>query len=169
MLLAAERGAVRRRCFPTAFGVWARRTSGAFRRALAAQHAAGGRRVSPAACSKVARGADLEVVARADTAMPRVPQVVEVRYRTDGGGRGRATMDRRGVARGPQDRCFQEYAYTFRSVLADIHFDVVGGDDRVRDLWIQVVDSPTISRDDARLRVARATSAASSRRCPSPA
>ena len=46
-------------------------------------------------------------------------------------------MDRRGVVRGPEDR-FQEYAYTFRSVLADIRFDVVGGDDRVRDLRIQV-------------------------------
>jgi hypothetical protein len=94
---------------------------------------------------KVARGADVEVVARADLNMPVVPQAVEVRYRTQGGGRGRATMDRRGVARGPEDR-FQEYAYTFRSVLADIHFDVAGGDDRVRDRRIQVVDSPTISQ-----------------------
>lgn len=93
---------------------------------------------------KVARGSDLEVVARADAAMPQVPQVVEVRYRTDGGNRGRATMDRRGIAHGPEDQ-FQEYAYTFRSVLADIHFDVVGGDDRVADRWILVVDSPTIS------------------------
>jgi hypothetical protein len=94
---------------------------------------------------KVARGADVEVVARADLNMPVVPQAVEVRYRTQGGGRGRATMDRRGVARGPEDR-FQEYAYTFRSVLADIHFDVAGGDDRVRERRIQVVDSPTISQ-----------------------
>ncbi len=30
-------------------------------------------------------------------------------------------------------------------MLADIHFDLVGGDDRVRDRWIQVVDSPAIS------------------------
>ena len=102
----------------------------------------------------MARGSDVEVVAKADPAMPQVPQVVEVRYRTDGGGGGRATMDRRGMARGPEDR-FQEYAYTFRSVLADIHFDVAGGDDRLRDRWIQVVDSPTISADDARMRIAR--------------
>ena len=34
-------------------------------------------------------------------------------------------MDRRGAARAAVDR-FQEYAYTFRSVLADVHFDVVG-------------------------------------------
>jgi len=92
---------------------------------------------------KVARGSDLEVIARADTSMPQVPQSVEVRYRTDGGGRGRATMDRRGIARGSEDQ-YQEYAYTFQSVLADVHFDVVGGDDRVADCWIQVVDSPAI-------------------------
>ncbi len=129
---------------PDAFGTWARRTL-AFsdelwprRTRLEVEGFAGG-------VQKVARGSDLEVVARADATMPLVPQVVEVRYRTDGGGRGRATMDRRGVARGPGDR-FQRYAYTFRSVLADIRFDVVGGDDRVRDRRIQVVDSPTISQ-----------------------
>jgi hypothetical protein len=94
---------------------------------------------------KIARGSDLEVVARADTAKPWVPDVVEVRYRTEGGHRGRATMDRRGIAHAPEDS-FQEYAYTFRGVLADIHFDVVGGDDRVDELWIRVVDSPTISK-----------------------
>ena len=76
--------------------------------------------------------------------MPRVPETVEVRYRMEGGGRGRATMDRRGIARAPTT--YQEYAYTFRGILADIRFDVVGGDDRVRDLWIQAVDSPTISQ-----------------------
>ena len=129
---------------PDAFGTWARRTL-AFsdelwprRTRLEVEGFAGG-------VQKVARGSDLEVVARADATMPLVPQVVEVRYRTDGGGRGRATMDRRGVARGPGDR-FQRYAHTFRSVLADIRFDVVGGDDRVRDRQIQVVDSPTISQ-----------------------
>ena len=50
---------------------------------------------------KVARGADVEVIATADTRMPRVPDVVEVRYRTEGGGRGRETMDRRGGAARP--------------------------------------------------------------------
>jgi hypothetical protein len=93
---------------------------------------------------KVARGADVELIATADMRMPQVPEVVEVRYRTEGGGRGRAIMDRRGTSRGDSHNS-QEYAFTFRSVLTDIHFDVVGGDDRVRDLWIQAVDSPTIT------------------------
>ena len=129
---------------PDAFGTWTRRmllsSDELWPRStrLEVEGFAGGVR-------KVARGSDVEVVVRADAAMPVVPQVVEIRYRTQGGGRGRATMDRRGVVRGPEDR-FQQYAYTFRSVLADIRFDVAGGDDRVRGRWIQVVDSPTISQ-----------------------
>jgi hypothetical protein len=97
----------------------------------------------PGGVRKIARGADLEIVARADLSMPLAPQSVEVRYRTEGGARGRATMDRRGIARPGVDR-YQEYTYVFHGALADIHFDVVGGDDRVRDLLIQVVDSPKI-------------------------
>ncbi len=86
------------------------------------------------------------MVATADTRAPQpVPEVVQVRYRTPGGAWGRASMDRRGVARGPDDH-FQEYAYTFHSILSDIEFDVVGGDARVSDRRILAVDSPTIGR-----------------------
>ncbi len=92
---------------------------------------------------KVAKGADVEVIATADTTMPNVPEVVEVRYQTEGGGRGREAMARRGSARESQQR-YQEYAHTFRSVLTDVHFDLVGGDCRLNDLWIQAVDSPTV-------------------------
>jgi hypothetical protein len=127
------------------FGVWARRT-------LAMSNELWPRNTrlevvgfDAGVPKKVARGSDLEVVVRADATMPRVPEVVEIRYRTEGGGRGRATMDRRGIARGPADR-FQEYTYTFRSILADVQFEVVGGDDRVGGCRIQAVDSPTISR-----------------------
>ncbi len=130
--------------FPDAFGVWARRN-------LALSDELWPRRTRlemvgfDRGVRKVARGADLEVVARADARMPHIPDVVEVRYQTAGGGRGRATMDRRGITRSADDR-FQEYVYTFRSVLADVKFDIVGGDDRVGNLQIQAVDSPTISR-----------------------
>jgi hypothetical protein len=128
---------------PANLGVWARRNL-AFSDVLWPRNTRLQVDGFPAGVRKVARGADLEIVARADLAMPQVPQLVEVRYRTEGGARGRAVMDRRGAARAAVER-FQEYAYTFRSVLADVHFDVVGGDDRVRNLWIQVVDSPKIS------------------------
>ncbi|MBN1393628.1 MAG: hypothetical protein JW959_01165 [Pirellulales bacterium] len=92
---------------------------------------------------KVARGSDVEITAKADTEMPRVPEKVEIRYRTEGGGRGRATMNRRGASLGDH---YREFSHTFRGVLSDIELDVVGGDDRVGGLRIQAVDSPTISR-----------------------
>jgi hypothetical protein len=93
--------------------------------------------------AKVARGDDLEVIAKADLNMPLVPKLVEVRYQTESGARLRASMSREGTADPTADR-FQQYAYTFRGVLAPIRFDVVGGDDAVEDLRIEVVDSPTL-------------------------
>ena len=93
--------------------------------------------------AKVARGDDLEVIAKADLSKPLVPKVVEVRYRTEGGARLRGTMSREGTVDPAKDR-YQEYAYTFRGVLTPIRFDLVGGDDAVRDLRIEVVPSPAI-------------------------
>lgn len=127
---------------PNALGVWARRTlllsADLWPRQtrLVLEGFADGR-------VKVARGADFEVVAKADLAKPQVPQTVEIRYRTDAGARGRAAMSREGQVDRSRDR-FQEYAHTFRSVLTPIRFDVVGGDDAVRNLRIEVVESPTI-------------------------
>ncbi|NUQ61039.1 MAG: hypothetical protein HUU20_01025 [Pirellulales bacterium] len=92
---------------------------------------------------KVARGADFDVVARADLRMPLVPKTVEIRYRAEGGSRGRATMVREGTADRSRDR-FQAYTHTFRGVLAPMEFDVFGGDAAVRDLRIEVVDNPTL-------------------------
>jgi len=94
---------------------------------------------------KVARGSDLSVIAKADLRKPLVPSVVEVRYRTDGGGRMKQRMVREGTADPRRDR-FQEYSYTFGGILSPIRFDVIGGDDAVRDLRIQVVDSPTVTK-----------------------
>jgi hypothetical protein len=131
--------------FWTQFGVWARRT-------LAMSDIPWPRTTRLEVMGfdanntrKVARGSDFEVVVRADAAMPQVPEVVEIRYHTDGGGRGRATMDRRGAARGPEDE-FREFTHSFQGVLADIRFDVLGGDDCKRGYRIEAVDSPTISR-----------------------
>jgi hypothetical protein len=130
--------------FATEFGVWVRRT-------LAMSDVPWPRNTRLEVVGfennmrKVARGSDFEVVVRADATMPKVPETVEIRYQTEGGGRGRATMDRRGAVRGPEDR-FQEYTYTFRGVLADIRFEVLGGDDRRRGYRIEAVDSPTISQ-----------------------
>jgi hypothetical protein len=91
--------------------------------------------------ARVARGADLELVAKADLNMPVVPDVVEVRYRGEGGLR--KAMTRVGNAQPDRDE-FQEYSYTFRGVLTPITFDLVGGDAAIRGLKIDVVDNPTI-------------------------
>lgn len=92
---------------------------------------------------KVARGSDLEVIAGADTSM-EVPRVVQIRFRTDEGVRGWANMTRDGNAT-PGEDPYQRFSHRFQGVLSPIRFDVVGGDDRVRDLRIEVVESPTIS------------------------
>lgn len=101
---------------------------------------------------KAARGADLELVVKADRRMPLVPKTVEIRYRMEGGGRGRATMDRRGESRGSEDH-YQEFAYLFKNVLVDVRFDILGGDDRIRGLLIRAVDSPTIGQMTLKCRL----------------
>lgn len=92
----------------------------------------------------IAKGDDFNLLVQADTEMPIVPDVVQVRYWTEEGNRGRETMTREGQAVPGQDP-FQDYRYTFNSVLSTVTFDVLGGDDRKRGLKLRVVDSPTIS------------------------
>jgi hypothetical protein len=92
---------------------------------------------------KVARGSNVQLVVKADTTMV-VPDVVQVRFRTDDGGRFRENMARDGVA-DPQRDPFQLFSHTFSSVLNPLWVDVVGGDDRLYDLRIEVVDSPAIA------------------------
>ena len=92
----------------------------------------------------VARGDDVDVLVQADLSMPTVPDVVQIRFVTDEGVRGRETMTRTGNAVANQDS-FQDFRHTFNNVLTSLTFEVAGGDARVRDLQIQVVDSPTIS------------------------
>ena len=127
--------------FPAVTGIWARRN-------LLMAEELWPRRTRllvegfPDGVVKVARGADLEIIAKADATKPQVPQSVQIRYWTEGGGRARATMNRVGNF-GPSDP-FQQYTYTFRSLLASLRFDVAGGDDAVRGLRIEVVDSPAI-------------------------
>ncbi|GAG03081.1 unnamed protein product, partial [marine sediment metagenome] len=112
--------------FPGALEIWARRSL-AFSEELWPRRTKLAVRGFADGVVKVARGADLEVIATADTRWPLVPQVVEVRYRTESGFRGREPMSRVGAAEANRD-LFQEYSYTFGGVLASIRFDLVGGD-----------------------------------------
>jgi hypothetical protein len=132
--------------FPDALDTW-------FRRSLLLAEEPWPRRVGLSVegfaegVEKVARGADLEIIARADT-RKELPARVQVRYRVEGGRRDRKPMTRLGAADPAKDR-FQEYSYTFPAILDPIRFDVIGEvkmgrDVCVPDLRIEVVESPTL-------------------------
>jgi uncharacterized membrane protein (DUF485 family) len=94
----------------------------------------------------VAKGGDLEVVVKADTmrVVPSGRDGVKIRYRTADGARERRTMVQEGIAqRGPG--IYQRYVYVFQRVLSPIDFDVYGGDARLRNLHIRVVDHPAVT------------------------
>lgn len=96
---------------------------------------------------KVARGASVSLLVRADGDAEVVPEVCTITYRTSEGDRGRVNMTRVGQIRDG----YQSYRYDgkpFKGVLADIDFDVLGFDHRVTDYRVQVVASPTIVRSE---------------------
>jgi hypothetical protein len=126
--------------FPNALATWARRSM-AFSEDLWPRLTRLEIDGFPGGMRKVARGSDVDIVVRADTTMPRVPKVVEIRYREEGGVRGRAAMNRVGAA----DHGYQEFIYIRRNVLSPIRFDVYGGDADISDQNIQVVDNPTVT------------------------
>jgi hypothetical protein len=76
----------------------------------------------------------------------QAPAEVEVRWRLADGRRGRGPMLRIGEAVPGRDQA-QLYQYTFK-VSADVVFDVVGGDDRVRNLRLHPVERPSVARLD---------------------
>jgi hypothetical protein len=92
---------------------------------------------------KLAQDDDYELVVRADAKDYEVPEEVEIRFRLGDGRRGRDTMIRVGEA-GTGEGDFQLYRYEFKRVAGDMTFDVVGGDDRVHDLQLRVVDRPEL-------------------------
>jgi hypothetical protein len=88
----------------------------------------------------VAKGSDLEVVARADTGY-EIPEIVRIRYRTEEG-RTTKDMDKVGVAGAKEP--YQRYSFMFRDIQSPRTFDIFGGDAALRDYKIDVVDVPTI-------------------------
>ncbi len=94
---------------------------------------------------KLARGADFDLLVKADAGAEReVPELVEIRY-LQGGARGRDNMSRSGQAVPGRDD-FQNYNYTFKDVLTPVEFYVRGGDDRQGPYYLDVVDSPTVGQ-----------------------
>lgn len=92
---------------------------------------------------KVARGSDVEILVKADTAK-EVPEVVELTYLTDEGVRGRQFMQREGEATAGKEE-YQYYTYTFEAIPSGRRVQIEGGDVRLDDLRLEVVDSPTIT------------------------
>lgn len=92
---------------------------------------------------KLAQDDDFELLVHAQTDGHEVPDEVEIRYELADGGRGRDTMIRVGEAVPSRDP-FQIFRYKFERVAADMTFDVVGGDDRVENLKLKVVDRPQL-------------------------
>jgi hypothetical protein len=90
---------------------------------------------------KVGRGSDFRVVAYADRSA-EVPETVQIRFRDDEGNPGRQTMA--AEAENYRDGR-QAFSHNFPGLLSSITFDIVGGDDRLRDYRIEVVDNPTVS------------------------
>ncbi|NOZ40031.1 MAG: DUF4175 domain-containing protein [Planctomycetes bacterium] len=94
----------------------------------------------------VARDDDFELEVNASIREGHVdPELVEIRYRLEDGRRGRDSMTRIGVAVPGRDDG-QLYRYQFKKVAADLKFDLVGGDARLRNLQLRVVERPQIFR-----------------------
>jgi hypothetical protein len=92
---------------------------------------------------KMARGDDFELVVHASTDHYVAPDEVQIRSLSAAGGRGRDTMIRVGDAKPGRDE-FQLYRYEFHDVADDLRLDVLGGDDRVEDLHLKIVDRPEL-------------------------
>ena len=92
---------------------------------------------------KLAQDDDFELSVHASTHDFVAPEEVEIRYRLADGRRGRDTMIRVGQAVPGQDE-YQLYRYEFKDVAGSMTLDVVGGDDRVRDLKLEIVDRPEL-------------------------
>ncbi len=92
---------------------------------------------------KLAQDDDLELLVHARTEGYQAPDEVEIRFRLADGRRGRDTLIRVGDAVSSAGD-YQLFRYEFKHVTGDMDFDVVGGDDRVRDLHLKVVDRPEL-------------------------
>ncbi len=90
---------------------------------------------------KVVRGSDLEIHVRATGV---IPETVDFRYLSDDGGQGHESMTREGRA-DPNSGDGQQFVYTVKSIASSLRFDIRGGDNRIKNLRIQVVESPRLS------------------------
>lgn len=91
---------------------------------------------------KVGRGANVAVRVRA-ASHKRIPDYCTIYYRTADGDRGNVQMKKVGRLKDG----YQQYVFEgkpFQGLLADLRFDVMGYDHRLRDFHLEVVDSPAL-------------------------
>ncbi len=91
---------------------------------------------------KVAKGAAIRLYVEAD-ASKKIPQRCVVYYRTSEGDRGQVVMKQIGQVKNGAQR-YEFDGKPFRGVLTNLQFDVRGGDHRLRDYHIDIVDSPAV-------------------------
>lgn len=130
--------------FPDSFGLWARRMLLASNEMWPRDTRLEVEGFDENGVAKIARGDDFELIVRADTTMPIIPETVVIRGRVDGRRFSPINMNRWGTARPGQDP-YQEYQHTFRSVSSSMDLDLYGGDAALRGLKIEVVDAPTLT------------------------
>ena len=108
----------------------------------------------PGGVRKVARGSDVDVIVRAQAA-DRLPEVVDLRSRVvDAGGLGRQpSRGRRGTwhvdrmgARGGVAADGQAFGHLLKAVNDSMELEVRGGDGRLRDLRLAVLDPPALEK-----------------------
>ena len=92
---------------------------------------------------KVAHDDAFELIVHADTKDFVAPEQVEFRFEAADGGRGRDSMIRVGDAVAGRDD-FQAFRYEFEDVTTSMSLDVLGGDDRVEDLHLEIVNRPEL-------------------------
>jgi hypothetical protein len=108
----------------------------------------------PGGVRKVARGSDVDVIVHARAA-DRVPEVVDLRWRAAQGGglgqrpagglRGNWHVDRMG-SRGGASADGQAFGHVLKAVNDSLDLEVRGGDARLRNLRIEVLDPPALEK-----------------------
>ena len=108
----------------------------------------------PGGVRKVARGSDVDVIVHAQ-ANDRLPEVVDLRWRTaqTGGPGGRTAsglpgtwrIDRMG-ARGGATTDGQAFGHVVKAVNDSLDLEIRGGDARLRDLRLEVLDPPALEK-----------------------
>jgi hypothetical protein len=93
---------------------------------------------------RMARDSEFTLTVRASLTEDHVaPDEVEIRYESEDGSRGRDLFTRIGDAVPGRDR-YQLFRYRLSGVAQSLVFDIVGGDDRIDGLAIDVVDRPQV-------------------------